>query len=344
MDHSAANLKEIAGLYGLKIKFSERFGRVYKIYTDKGEFALKHIKADRGIDFLKYVQLLYQKGYYRIVPIYPALDGRYAVLSGNSLYYLMPWLENREREGQLKKNQELFRELARLHTISAREVEISQGDRKEHYEQTLARWEKEEESLEQFVERSERSWYMSPFQLLFCSCYHEIALAQGYAIRKFKEWYDLTKDEKKARSVIIHGKISPEHFLYHESGFGYFANFEKTGTASPIHDLLPFLARTMATYPKQFDECIDWLHIYFKYFPFRKEEMLLFLSYLAQPGRIYQTVEKYYAAGKEKNELKMVQELQRQYWYMKNTEYIVMRLEEYERQIQDSGSPPSSDS
>ncbi|MBM7713465.1 spore coat protein YsxE [Bacillus thermophilus] len=338
MDDPVKSLKEIAGLYGLNLKFAERFGRVYKIYTDKGEFALKRINANRGIDFLKYVQLLYQRGYYRIVPIYPALDGRYAVLSGNSLYYLMPWLENREREGQFKKNQELFRELARLHTISAREVEVSPDDRKEHYEQTLSRWEKEKEGLEQFVERSEKPWYMSPFQLLFCSYYHEIALAQRYAIGKLKEWYEVTEDEKKARSVIIHGKLSPEHFLYHESGFGYFTNFEKAGTASPIHDLLPFLARTMETYPKAFDECIDWLHIYFKYFPFRKEEMLLFLGYLAQPGKMYQTVENYYSAGKEKHELRCVQGLQRQYWYMKNTEYIVMRLEEYERQMQD---PPS---
>jgi spore coat protein YsxE len=342
MDYPESNLKQIASFYGLKLKFAEKFGRAYKIYTDKGEFALKKIDANRGIDFLQYVQLLYQKGYYRIVPIYPALDGRYAILAGNSLFYLMPWLENREREGQSKKHQELFRELARLHTISAKEIDISPQDRKEHFEATVSRWEKEEEDLERFVERSEQSWYMSPFELLFCMIHHEVALAQRYAVGKLREWFELTKEETKARSVIIHGKFSPEHFLYHPSGFGYFANFEQAGMASPIHDLLPYLARTMETYPKRYDECMEWLHIYLKYFPLRREEMLLFLSYLAQPGKVFQTVYAYFS-GNKKNELKFVQELQRHYWHMKNTEYIVMSLNEYESRMRDQENLPPSD-
>lgn len=336
------DIRYIAKLYGLQLKFAEKYGRVQKLYTDKGTFALKRINANHGVDFLQYVQLLYQRGYHRIVPIYPTTDGRYGVLANKGLYYLMPWLDNREREGQMRKNEELFRELARLHTISAREVEVAENDRKEHYDLTLARWEKEKEALEQFVERAEQAWYMSPFQLLFCTFYHEITMAQSYSIRKLNEWYDISKEQTKARSVIVHGKVSPEHFLTNENGTGYFTNLEQARTASPIHDLLPFLSRSMKTYPNRFDDGLEWLSIYFRHFPFRKEEMLLFLGYLAHPERIFQVVEKYFSAGKSKNEYRFVRQLQKQYWHLKNTEYIVMSLEEMERQKNEaSESPPS---
>lgn len=341
-DNRHTDIDYIVQLYGLHLKYAEKYGRVHKLYTDKGTFALKKIHANHGVDFLQYVQFLYQRGYHRIVPIYPTLDGRYGVLVRNSLYYLMPWLDNREREGQVKKSQELFRELARLHTISTKEVEVGENDRQEHYDMTIARWEKEKEALEQYVERAEQDWYMSPFHLLLCTFYHEISMAQNYSIRKLNEWYETTKEQTKARSVIVHGKVSPEHFLYNENGTGYFINFESAGTASPIHDLLPFLSRSLKTYPNRFDDGLEWLSIYFRYFPFRKDEMLLFLAYLAHPERIIQVAEKYFAAGKEKNEYKFVRQLQKQYWYMKNTEYIVMRLEEMEQQKNEADNSPSS--
>ncbi len=334
---------EIAELYGLKINFIENKGRVNKLYSDKGEFALKRMDAKNGVDFLGYVQTLYQRGYHRIVPVYPALDGRYAILKGNMLYYLMPWLENREREDRYERHQELFRELARFHTLSVREVPVSEEDRNEHYERTTARWEKEQEVLEQFLERSEKAWYMSPFQLLFCTFYSEIAGGQRFSLQKLKEWHETSKEETKARSVIIHGKISTEHFLYNENGVGFFTNFEKAGIATPLHDLLPFLSRTLNSHPKRFDEGVDWLTTYFKHFPFKEDEKLLFLSYLAQPGPMYRLIEKYFSSGKEKNEMKFVRQLQRQYWKMKNAEYVVMKLDEIERRKKEmSQTPPSS--
>ncbi|MCJ7839892.1 spore coat protein YsxE [Lederbergia sp. NSJ-179] len=334
-------LKELVGLYGLKLRFAEKHGRVFKVYTDKGEFALKRMVSKQGLDFLAYIQQLYQQGYNRIVPIFPTLDGRYAILQGNSLYYLMPWLENKEREANFQKHLDLFRELARLHTITVREVPVGVEERNEHFERTATRWELEQDVLEKFMEQSERQIYMSPFQLLFCTMYSEISGGQRYALNKLKDWQEATTEETKARSVIIHGKLSNEHFLYDQNGVGYFTNFEQTGIASPIHDLLPFLDRAFQTRPQQFDHGIDWLDAYFRYFPFNEEEMLLFLSYLAYPSSIFKLIEQYFASEKEKNEIKFVRQLQLQYWRMKNTEYVVMKLEEREqrKKEQDTASP-----
>lgn len=318
--------------YALEPHFVEVFGSVQKIYTDKGVFSLKRIKPHQGAEFIRHVQALYQKGYNRIVPIFPTVDGRYAVLHENELYYLMPWLANEEKENRFARHQQLFRELARLHTLSAKEITVTKEDRKEHYETTIQEWEKEAEFLEGFIETCEQREYMSPFELSFALYYHHINQALQYSTNKLKEWYEQTKDNEKARTVMVHGKISTEHFLYDDRGYGYFINFENAKQGSPLHDLLPFLSRTLKTYPVRSEECIEWVYTYLNYFPFKEDEFLLFLSYFAHPGAVIRSAEKYFKKTTRLSERKASIHLHRQYWLLKNTEYVVMRIEEIEKQ------------
>lgn len=317
--------------YGIWPQFVENFGKIIRVYSDKGVFSLKKINPKHGTDFVRNIQFLYQKGYNRIVPIYPTVDGRYAVLHSNYLYYLMPWLPNEEKEDRNARNQQLFRELARLHTLSLHEVSIDPKEKEEHYQSLTRLWGNEMEFIEGYIEACEKKQYMSPTELIFCLYYNDIHQALTYSKNKLKEWYELTKGETKARAVIVHGKISSEHFLYDERGYGYFINLENSKEGAPIHDLLPFLSRILNTFPKQCEDCIDWLYVYFKYFPLKEDEMLLLLSYFAHPGPVLRVVEEYFKS-ENRNERRLVQRLQKQYWLLKNSEYIVMRIEEIERQ------------
>ena len=312
--------------------FVEDYGIVQKVYSNKGTFALKKIPPTTGTDFVRHVHLLYQKGFNRIVPIYPTMDGRYAVLHENNLYYLMPWMPNHNKENREQTNHELFRELARLHTLSAKEVTVSKEERTEHYETTIQQLEKHQEFLDGFMDECETKTYMSPFQLLYCLYYNEISQALRFSKAKFEEWYESTKDAEKARMVITHGKLSSEHFLYDDRGYGYFINFENARYGSPIHDLLPYLSRALNTRPKRNDTAIDWVYHYFKYFPYKDDEKLLFNSYLSLPVPIMQVVDSYYKKQGRKNEMKFVRKLQERYWHLKNSEYVVMRITEIENQ------------
>lgn len=314
--------------------FVEEYGSIQKIYSNKGTFALKKIPPTMGTDFIRHVHFLYQKGFNRIVPIYPTMDGRYAVLHENNLYYLMPWMPNDLKENRDYKHHQLFRELARLHTLSAKEITVNKEERMEHYEKTINQLDKHQEFLDGFIDVCEKQTYMSPFELLYCLYYNEISQAMRFSKAKFEEWYESTKDDEKARMVVIHGKLSTEHFLYDERGYGFFINFENARYGSPIHDLLPYLSRALNTSPKRNDEVVDWIYHYYKYFPFRSDEKLLFNSYLAYPIPIIQVAEKYYRKQRPKNELKFVRQLQHRYWHLKNTEYVVMRMTEIERQQQ----------
>ena len=50
----------------------------------------------------------------------------------------MPWLENRESSEREERQKQMFRELARMHTLSLKEIEVEKDERKEHYERTLS--------------------------------------------------------------------------------------------------------------------------------------------------------------------------------------------------------------
>ncbi|WP_071395937.1 spore coat protein YsxE [Bacillus tuaregi] len=329
------SLKKIAQLlrsYRIEPYFVEDMGNIHKVYSNHGIFAFKKINPQHGIDFIRHVQTLYQKGYNRIVPIYPTLDGRYAVLDENHLYYLMPWLSNEEKRDPFESQQQLFRELARLHSISAREIKVNKEERTVHYEKTKAELEQEEEFLDELLDACERKIYMSPFELLFCTYYHTVKQALFFSKQKLNDWYEGTKEKEKARIVIVHGNMAIDHFIFDEKGYGYFINFEKADIGAPIHDLLPFMARSLKGYLKQSEEMVDWLYTYFKYFPLKEDEMQLFLSYLAHPGNLIKNARRFFQEGKKRNERKAVQKLQRDYWYLKNTEYIVFRIDEIERQ------------
>jgi len=211
------------------------------------------------------------------------MDGRYAVLHDKALYYLMPWMSNEVKEDRQHKHQQLFRELARLHTLSAKEITVNKDERTEHYEKTIQLLDKNQEFLDGFIDECEKKTYMSPFELVYCLYYNEISQALRFSKTKFEEWYEKTKEEEKARMVITHGKLSSEHFLYDDKGYGYFINFENARYGSPIHDLLPYLSRSFNTQPQRNDESVEWVYHYYKYFPFKTDEKLLFFSYLAYP-------------------------------------------------------------
>jgi spore coat protein YsxE len=333
--NSNMNLEEasvILAPYGVKPYFVENMGKIKKITSDKGVFALKIVPPTLGTEFIRHIQALYQLGYNRVVPIYPTLDGRYAVLHQHSLYYLMPWLANEVKEDHSEKNKKLFRELARLHTLSSKEYPIKKEERKEHYENTLLAIEKDEEFLVGFLEKCEKKTYMSPFELQYCLYYNDVHQALRYSKQKLEAWYEKTKDEEKIRTVLIHGKFSSDHFLFDDKGYGYFMNFENAKQGSPYQDLLPYLFRSLKGYLKHSQECIDWLSTYYQYFPLKEDEKNLMLSYFAHPTSYIRVVQRYHQQTTRKKEHKFSQKLQRQYWQLKNVEYVVSNLEEIERQ------------
>ncbi len=155
MEQPLEALRPVLQPYGVEPYFVESFGKISKVFSNKGTLAVKKLSPQNGVDFVRNIQTLFQRGYNRIVPIYPTLDGRYAVWNEGSLFYVMPWLINQDREDRFEKHQKMFREFARLHTLSSQEVKIDKEERESHYELLTTRWEKEQQFLDEYIDTCE---------------------------------------------------------------------------------------------------------------------------------------------------------------------------------------------
>lgn len=318
--------------YNIHPLFIEEHGNVKKVFTNRGTYALKTIKNKLNAQFPTLLQFLYKQGYTRAVPIFPTLDGRYVVNNDNQYYYLMPWLENITPNEREDRHQELFKELARLHLYSAQEIPMKEKDNiTKHYETIKNEWDSRDHYFEAFVQECEKKWYMSPFELMFCTYYYETSLASKYARAQLDKWKELMDERDSYRTVLTNGNVSITHFLYDETGKGYLTNFENAKMASPINDLVGFYYRTLKTYPILCDDCFKWFQIYRSYFPLKEDEIYLFLSYLTYPEPIFKVVHNYITKPNKKSEQEYVKLLQRAYWLNKNIEYFASKIVEEEQ-------------
>lgn len=315
--------------YKLTLRHHESLGKIKKVYTDNGVFCIKTISAYKNENFIKDMQSIYQKGFNRIVPIFMTKDQKYGDVINGEFWYLMPWIPNDKYVDSSERNRQMFRELAKLHTLTIAEKKITEHEFEGFYDRMMDRLEKQQDLLDEFIAQCERKEYASPFELQFCTYYYDISQALDFSIKKFEQWYKIISEKKKVRTVAIHGKFSPEHFLFSDSGYGYFVNMEKTQEAGVHFDLILYIVKKLRDYPVKSDDMLSDLNHYNSYFPWFKEEIMLFESYLSHPERCIKIIEDY-VNSTDKNEAKMCGSFQKEYWQLKNIEYVIMKIEEEE--------------
>lgn len=89
---------------------------------------------------------------------------------------------------------------------------------RKHYTSISHRWENDGEMLEEFLVESESKWYMSPFELQYCTYYHHVMRAREFATKQLNEWNDAMKEKEKTRITFVHGNVSLNHFYLTMSG------------------------------------------------------------------------------------------------------------------------------
>ncbi|MBS2969903.1 spore coat protein YsxE [Metabacillus sp. KIGAM252] len=325
------DFQAILDQYQVKLEFAEQHSpRLIKVYSPQGTFALKKLRASRSAVFEDRVRSVYEAGYTNLIPIYRNVHNQLVTAGRQDYYYLMPWLPDSQSDERSARHDYLFKETAKLHRKTLQEIKLKGGEAEASFEATKKRWEEQKNAYEAYVEKCEKQWYLSPFELQAVTYFVEAARATDFAIERLEEWNEAMKEKETARTSFIHGNLSVQHVVYDSSEKSYLINFEKARRAAPMNDLLQFYYKTFNTYPIRCEECVDWFYTYQKDFPFTKEEMPLFISYLSYPEALYRTV---LAPGNQMNkpsQLQQNKDLIKAYWYFKNNEYFVMRLVDIE--------------
>lgn len=319
--------------YGLAAEYIEPVSpHVWKVYSNYGIFALKQLKPARSSEFTDLMIEIEEKGYRSFVPICRTYAGDFfAGRQTENSYYLMPWLQYDQEEERDQKHVYLFKEVAKLHSATVRDIQIRTEDISGFYEATKRDWENDKLVYEQFADRAEKEWYLSPFELQAVTYLTETVSAVNFALERLEEWFDAAKDHDKTRAVINHGSLSSRHFLYNDAGSGFFTNFEKAALGPPQNDLLGFYSRMFRSYPKACPECLDWFYTYHKSFPLREAEISLFLSYMAYPSAMYKVLKRY-QTGQRGSEKEECTQLLGAFWQMKNVEPFLMKVHQIERE------------
>ncbi|AZB43825.1 spore coat protein YsxE [Bacillus sp. FJAT-42376] len=325
------DFQAILDQYQVKLEFAEQHSpRLVKVYSPQGTFALKSLRSSRSGQFADRVRSVYESGYTSLVPIYRNMNNQLVTAGSQGMYYLMPWLPDSQSDERSARHDYLFKEAAKLHRQTVNEVKLKGGEAEASFEAIKKSWEDQKNAYETYVEKCEKQWYLSPFELQAVTYFTETARATDFAIEKLEEWNEAMKEKETARTSFIHGSLSVQHVVYDSSEKSYLINFEKAHRAPPMNDLLQFYYKTFNTYPIRCEECVDWFYTYQKDFPFTKEEMPLFISYLAYPEALYRAVLSRENQRNRPSQLQENKELIKAYWYFKNNEYFVMRLVDIE--------------
>ncbi|WP_028402953.1 spore coat protein YsxE [Ectobacillus panaciterrae] len=328
--------------YRLKPEHLEEYGNVMKVYTNQGPYALKKLRPKQleRSNFMQHLQVLAEKGFTNFAPVYHTNDGQYILSDSEGYYYLMPWLDTYEQKGE--ENDEyhkMFQTLAGMHQKTLREEKITEEMLQQHYDSLSGRWEQERNTIEQFITDCEAKWYMSPFELQYCTYYHQVVRAHEFASKKLEEWHEAMKEKETTRIALIHGNVSMNHFLFDHQRNGYFISLEQSQFSTPVQDIVQFYLRSFNTYPIARNDRYEWFQVYQKTFPFTKEEKQLMLAYLAYPQKFTKQVMRYISSEQnrdDRHEFNAVSRLQEVHWLISNTEFFVSQIQMAEYQAEQS--------
>ncbi len=323
-------------LYPEKI---EQFGKVKKIVSPRGTFALKEttMTQDQANWFCHCVQRIQKLNFKQIVPLVATKYGDLTLTRGNKTYYVQPWFEEDFQYPEEKKEKILFKQMGKLHGLTVKHQEFSKETIETSAQDLISRWEKRRLDMEYFAEEAERKTYMSPFELTFLTHYSRLDMLANTATKLLREWQDQCLEKKSFRAVLCHGKLDRSHIFYHPNGYGYLFNFEKAVLDTPARDLAISFRKSFQYTLWNEDQGAEWLETYQQFLLLEEEEKKLFASYLIYPEPIFHCLDLYRNRDGSITELQYVQLLEKRIITMTRVNHFI-----HETLLKNNSSQPLS--
>lgn len=313
----------------------EDFGNVKKVYSYRGNFALKETRLPQNEveRFIHFIRGIERKGYQNHVPIFPTKYGEYFVTTGDVSYYLMPWIENHPIDPKITIEELLIEQMGIIHRLTIHTENFSQERSERAYLALLKRWDRRKRFLTQFADEAECKTYMSPFELAFMTHYYYLTMLIDQAKQHLDNWLDLVNESKKLRTVLCHGKLSRNHALINEEGLPRLINFEWAIQDTPARDLALFFRHAFRYNLWDEEALYQWLSAYYRHNELLEEEKELLLAYLFFPEPVVYAVEQYVKNNDYYSEIEHVQRFERRMMIMRKVQRLksILKMKEKER-------------
>ncbi|MGE5456468.1 MAG: hypothetical protein ACM3O4_05150 [Ignavibacteriales bacterium] len=257
-------INSILKKYSLRPRRYESNGKVTYIDTDEGRFVVKNKKTNNAI---------YQYLNSRSFDYYPPI-----ISDLNDDYEISEYIEEMDIPNE-QKVIDLIDLTALLHNKTTHYKEIDIADYKQIYEDINNNIAYLESYYSDMITLIETKVYMSPSEYLLARNISKVFAALSFAKKETENWYQLIKDKKKSRFVVLHNNLKLDHFL--ENRNSYLINWDKSKIDIPIFDLYKLYKNHCLDF--DFDEIFKRYELNY---PLMEDERKLFFILISLPDII----------------------------------------------------------
>ncbi len=239
-------------------------GKVTFVDTDRGSYAMKEMEHDKEEiwNYLRSRNFLY----------YPEII-RYE----NRI--LVTKLEQDIAMPKEQKAEDLIDLMALLHQKTTHYKEVDISDYKELYEDISNNIFYLKTYYDDMMTIIESHIIMSPSEYLLARNITLVYSALNFSKETLEKWYEMIKDKRKQRMVVLHNHLELSHFIRNQNA--YLTSWDKAKFGIPIFDFYKFYKKHCLEF--EFDELFKR---YERSYPLLEEERLLLFILLALPSKI----------------------------------------------------------
>ena len=258
------NIRHILEKYQLHPTRYQMKGKVTFVDTDRGSYAMKEMEHDQEEiwNYLRSRNFLY----------YPEII-RYE----NRI--LVTKLEQDIAMPKEQKAEYLIDLMALLHQKTTHYKEVDISDYKELYEDISNNIFYLKTYYDDMMTIIESHIIMSPSEYLLARNITLVYSALNFSKEALEKWYEMIKDKRKQRMVILHNHLELSHFIRNQNA--YLTSWDKAKFGIPIFDFYKFYKKHCLEF--EFDELFKR---YERSYPLLEEERLLLFILLALPSKI----------------------------------------------------------
>lgn len=246
-----------------------------------------------------------------ILPVYLTKRGDLYATSQQSIYYLTPWISNHadaDHEAYEQTIKRMYHLIGTIHGKTKQSRLLQKEKLKERFLTYQTFCSKTKNMLLDYVKRFERNQYMSPFELLVCTQYHELEYALNTVMKRVDQFLEGDDDQFAWNDCLCHGNLLRAHMID-----PYIINWEYGHQGNAVLDLVHFIHAETAYYNKQSDLLIELFPTYNKENELSVKEHYLLTMYLLNPAAYISKVQAYSVNATQQSMIDQIMGLQHEY-------------------------------
>lgn len=254
-------INEVLKKNNLRTNSYRKLGRAILVNTNEGK---KVIKEKGQNDIYRYLQS-------RNFNYYPNI-----IETDN--YEIIEYVEETEMPSE-QKMLDMIKLIALLHNKTTYYKEVSEDEYMKIYEDITNNIEYLYSYYTDLISVIETRVYMSPSEYLLARGISKIFNSLNYTKYEVDRWYELVKEKRKQRYVVLHNNLELDHFI--KNNDSYLISWEKSKIDIPIFDIYKLYKK----HALDFDFSI-LLKSYEQDYPLLDEERELLFILISLPDKI----------------------------------------------------------